>query len=129
MQQDVGLRAIVANSALYTAESLAQMNGYTWITRVPETLTLARETIALTAPLLAAQADEQQHIKLCTTYADVRQRWLLIYSPAARQRALKTVNTAFTEQSQQELEAFAALSRQEFACEVDAETAVRRFRK
>lgn len=129
LEQDVGLRAIVADSALYTAESLAQMNGYTWITRVPETLTLARETIVLTAPLLAAQADEQQHIELCTTYADVRQRWLLIYSPAARQRALKTINTAFAKQSQQELEAFAALSRQEFACEADAETAVQRFRK
>lgn len=42
---------------------------------------------------------------------------------------MKTVNTAFAKQSQQELEAFAALSRQEFACEADAETAVQRFRK
>ena len=129
LRQDVGLRAIVADSALYTAESLAQMNGYTWITRVPETLTLAKETIALTAPLFAAQPDEQQHIELCTTYADTRQRWLLIYSPAARQRALKTVNSAFAKQSQQELKAFEALCRQEFACQADAETAVQRFKK
>ncbi|WP_083398603.1 hypothetical protein [Nitrosomonas communis] len=42
---------------------------------------------------------------------------------------MKTVNTAFLKQSQQELKAFEALSRQEFACEADAETAVRRFRK
>lgn len=129
LQQAVGLRAIVADSALYTAENLAQMNGYTWITRVPETLTLAKEMIVLVAPSFAAQPDEQQYIEWCTTYADTRQRWLLVYSPAARQRALQTVNQNFAKQSAQELKAFDSLCRQTFACEADAEAAVQRIKK
>ena len=97
LQQNVGLRAIVADSALYTSESLAQMNGYSWITRVPETLTLARETIALTAPLFAAQPDEQQHIELCTPYADIRQRWLLIYSTGSSATCLEDAQHSLCE--------------------------------
>ncbi|MBK1725416.1 hypothetical protein CKO23_25335 [Thiocystis violacea] len=43
LQRDVGLEVVIADSALYTRETLQEMNGYHWISRVPETLTLARE--------------------------------------------------------------------------------------
>ncbi len=50
LQGDVGLEVLIADSALYTLETLKDMNGYQWISRVPETLTLARELIHVVAP-------------------------------------------------------------------------------
>ena len=44
------LEYLIADSALYTAETLSEMNGFYWITRVPETLELARFLIHATAP-------------------------------------------------------------------------------
>ena len=42
LNREVGLEYLIADSALYTAETLSEMNGFYWITRVPETLELAR---------------------------------------------------------------------------------------
>jgi transposase len=129
LQTEVGLKAIVADSALYTAEGLKEMSGYTWITRVPENLKLAQELIAQVAADQIGPEDEPQAIEISTTYADTRQRWLVVYSPAARQRALATLNKRFVQHSQNELKAFQTLCRQPFACEADAQAAFQRFVK
>ena len=50
LKEGVGLKYRVADSALYTAETLQQLGGFGWISRVPETLTLARE---MTTPLIS----------------------------------------------------------------------------
>jgi transposase len=64
---------------------------------------------------------------LGTVYAGVRQRWLVVYSPAAYQRALHTVNNHCSQRSDNELKAFAQLCQQEFACEADARQALAAF--
>jgi transposase len=52
------LESIVADSALYTAETLRELEGIHWITRVPETLSAAREAIEAAAPGLMASPDK-----------------------------------------------------------------------
>ncbi len=50
LNHEVGLEYLIADSALYTADTLGEMNGFYWITRVLETLDLARFLIQATAP-------------------------------------------------------------------------------
>jgi transposase len=52
LQHDVGLEYVCADSALYVAETLKEMNGYGWISRVLETLNLACDIIHAVAPEL-----------------------------------------------------------------------------
>jgi transposase len=60
-------------------------------------------------------------------YAGVKQRWVVVYSPEAYQRALKTVHRQCKQQSQADLKAFEALCRQDFACPADAKNALAEF--
>lgn len=129
LQSDFGLEYVGADSALYTAATLGEMNGFFWFTRVPETLTLARDLIHEVAPELMHDLAQTAFRSLGTVYAGVRQRWVVVYSPAAYQRALKTVNKHGLKQSTAELKAFPLLCRQDFACEADARQAWVAFEK
>ncbi len=66
---------------------------------------------------------------LGTVYGEVRQRWVVVYSPHARQRALKSVNKHCLKQGRAELKGFERLCNTDFACEADAHKAQERFEK
>ncbi|MEI2420974.1 hypothetical protein V6O07_11935, partial [Arthrospira platensis SPKY2] len=123
----MGLDILIADSALYTRDTLKAMDAYAWISRVPETLTLAGELIHALAPELMRQPAQQAFRTLCTVYGDVRQRWVVVYSPQARQRALKSVNTQCLKQSEAELKGFERLCHTDFACQADALNALKHF--
>jgi transposase len=111
------------------AETLGQMNGFFWFTRVPETLSLARDLIHEVAPDLMPDVKQTAFRSLGTVYAGVRQRWVVVYSPEAYQRALKTVDQHSLKQSTAELKAFELLCRQDFAGEADARQSWGAFEK
>ena len=50
MRADFGIEYLIADSALYTAETLSSMSTLLWISRVPETLNLACDIIDVVAP-------------------------------------------------------------------------------
>jgi transposase len=129
LKTDVGLEYLGADSALYTAETLPQMQGFFWFSRVPETLSLARALIQTVAPAWRQTPDTPAQCSLCVTYAGVNQRWLIVWSPPAYQRALGTVKKQSLKQSQANLKAFDQLCRQDFACEADARDALAAFEK
>ena len=83
---------LVADSALYTAETLPTLNELCWITRVPETLKEARQAIEVAAPVLMEVLDKMSYQCLESAYAGVKQRWVVVYSPEAYQRAIKRVD-------------------------------------
>jgi len=103
------------------------MNAYAWISRVPETLTLARDMIHAVAPALMQEPTQDACCALGTVYGEVRQRWIVVYSPQARQRALKSVNKHCLKQGSAELKGFERLCNTDFACEADALKALERF--
>jgi hypothetical protein len=55
---------------------------------VPETLSLAHTLIQTVAPAWRQTPDTPAQCSLCVTYAGVKQRWLIVWSPPAYQRAL-----------------------------------------
>ena len=129
LKQDVGLEYLIADSALYTAKTLGDLENCLWISRVPETLDAARELIVAIAPDLMENPESLNFRSLGCTYGEVKQRWLVIYSPEARKRAEKTVDKQLLKQTTANLKAFQKLMKQDFACEADAKKALIAFEK
>lgn len=129
LKTDVGLEYLGADSALYTAETLAQMSDIFWFSRVPETLSLARTLIESVAPTAGQTAEQTTWRSLCVTYAGIQQRWLMVWSPSAYQRALGTVNKQSLKQTQADFKAFERLCRHDFTCATDAGNALAAFEK
>lgn len=120
---------VVADSALYGSETLQALSDIFWISRVPNTLTLAGEILDAVAPDLMSQPEQSAWRSLCTDYAGVNQRWLVVYSPEAHQRALATINKQTLKHSTTELSDAATLQGRAFACEADAQQALATFEK
>lgn len=129
LRSDVGLEYLIADSALYTAKTLPHLAGIHWITRVPESIKAAQTAIHTHAPTLMADSETLSMQAMDSDYADVSQRWVVVYSPQARQRALKTLNVNLLKQSEQEYRSFQALCQETFACQADAEKALLKWQK
>jgi len=129
LKTDFGLEYIVADSALYVAETLKEMSNIWWISRVPETLNLAGDIVDAVASDLMIQPEQAAFCSLGAVYGDVRQRWVVVYSPEANKRARKTVDKQSAKSSASELKEFESLCRQDFACEEDARKAAVKFEK
>jgi len=129
MQTDFHLEYIIADSALYVAETLKEMNTFKWISRVPETINMACDIIDAVAPRIMSDIEQSASCDLGTEYGDVKQRWVVVYSPEAYKRAIKTVNKHSLNNSSSELKSFETLCKQDFACELDAQSAVSKFEK
>ena len=82
LNDDFKLEYIVADSALYVSETLKEMNDFFWISRV--TLTDAQGLIKNIAPDLMANPTVMSWRALGNNYAEVNQRWLVVFSPQAQ---------------------------------------------
>lgn len=129
LRTDVGLEYLVADSAFYTAETLKESNNFFWISRVPETISLAQQAIVEYAPTLMQLPNEIAMRAISSRYADIEQRWLIVYSPQARSRSIKTVTKQCDNLSTKEVKIIKELLKQEFACEADALAALAKCRK
>ncbi len=127
LQAGVGLQYLVADSALYNDKTLQELDGTVWVSRVPESIAAAREVILSVAGDLAATGGEAAHCAVGAVYAGIRQRWLIVYSRAARQRAEETLRRQHLKQGGAEMRAFDALRRRRFACKADAQAALDAF--
>jgi hypothetical protein len=65
-------------------------------------------------------AEGYRYMSFSTIYAGVEQRWLVIYSEAARERAAKQVDKQLLKQGDKERKAFDELRREAFQCPQDA---------
>jgi len=90
------LKYLVADSALYTASRLQILSlnpSINWISRVPETLTYAPETIEKLELSEMTIIDEQTRYKtIISHYADIEQRWIIVHSSQAEKRAKRTLD-------------------------------------
>lgn len=129
LETNLGLNYIVADSALYNTESLQELGSFGWVTRVPETLGMAREITVAVASDLMGSTEEIAHRSLGTTYGGIPQRWLVVYTRAAQQRAEKTLQKQHRKQGEADIHAFERLKNTAFACEADARKALQAFGK
>jgi len=127
LKEDVGLEYLIADSALYTAKSLQEMVDCLWISRVPETIKLTHDMIDAIVPELMENPNEKSVRSLCCRYAEINQRWLVVYSPESRRRATKTINKQWLKQTTALHKSFQKLCTQNFSCEEDAIKALKKF--
>lgn len=124
LHEGVGLSLIVADSALYTAKSLQDLGAFPWITRVPETIGGTRELIMAVSNEWMHTQPERAYTVLGATYGGVKQRWLVVYTQGARERAEQTVDRQQLKQSTADYKAFNVFAKRTFACVADAEAAL-----
>jgi transposase len=132
LQANHGLTLMVSDSAGYTRASLEayQQQGVHWIMSVPGTLKEAKGHLAEAEPTTMHDlAEGYRYTPMRSHYAEVEQRWLVIYSEQARTRALKSVDKELLKQSQQDHKAFEKLCRTRFNCPEDAERALAAYQK
>ena len=124
LHEGVGLSLIVADSALYTAETLQDLGSFPWITRVPETIGGTKELILAVSDEWMQTQPERAYTVLGANYGGIKQRWLVVYTQGARERAEQTVDRQHLKNSKVDYKAFSALAKRTFACVADAEAAL-----
>jgi transposase len=124
LQEQVGLNLLVADSALYTAGTLQDLSQFLWITRVPETIRGVSDLCLSVSDDWMSTRPERAFVELGANYGAINQRWLVVYTRAAHERAEKTVNRQHLKQSKIDCQTFTTLSKQLFACAADAEKAL-----
>jgi len=130
LQQAHGVDYVVSDSALYSGDHIQWLDGQgtRFITRAPETIKMAREAIE-TADLDHMEPLEEgyQGYAIEAHYGSVKQRWLLVHSRAAAQRAKKTLQKRSLREGEEEVKALQKLMRQGFSCAEDATAALGTF--
>jgi transposase len=116
----------IADSALYSKDKLLESNDYDWVSRVPETISEAKQ--------LAQKPDDQirwsEHPQgyrsayFTSCYGGIEQRWLLVFSEQAYQREQATLEKKLAQQEERLTKALWHLQNQAFACEADAQKAL-----
>jgi transposase len=118
----------VMDSAGYSAENLKTMKEVFWLTRVPETLAKAQRLVReTTQDTLLELKPGYLSKEFSLTYAEIKQRWLLVYSEAAFQRELESLKKAQARELVQTEKEWRKLCQPEYKCQADAETAAQRF--
>ena len=130
LQNAHGFDYVVADSALYGADHVKDLNcnSVKFITRVPETVGVAQQVIQETDPTRLKQLAEGYRAgEHRSEYGGVEQRWLVVHSDEASERAKKQVQKKVAREHQAEVKAFSELIWREFACREDAKKALEAF--
>jgi len=93
--------------------------------RVPGTIEEAKQAVEeADLEVMKPLTDGYRATALHSEYGDVRQRWLLVWSEEAEQRAIDQAANQLEREHAEEKKAFRKLKEQEFACREDAEKAL-----
>ncbi len=130
LKKELPITYIIGDAALYTKDNIQTLSpDYYWISRVPESIALAKEAIHSSAETLAKQDKERAIACVTSNYGDIQQRWLIIHTRAGKERAIETVKKQLLKLTTKEQKVFKKLCHQTFSCEADAILAFDAFSK
>lgn len=115
----------VADSALYSQENLQALSGLRWLSRVPATLNEAKMRLHNTSDeaLVPSGMHGYQIARVESKYGGVKQRWLIVESEKRKTADLEHLNKQIVKQQKVAQAQLLKLSRQAFACDIDAHSA------
>ncbi len=121
----------VADAALYSEENLEALGKTPWISRVRATIAEAQQLMQTLPPEMfnVNSLDNYAIAEVCSTYAGVRQRWLVVQSESRKQADLKQLDKRIAKAQTKKAKALKDLSAHPFACETDAVDAANAFDK
>jgi len=118
----------VMDSAGFSEENLKNLGKTRWLTRVPETLSEAKRLVRETDQRgMEALREGYFGKETLVEYGGIQQRWLVVFSEAAYQRELKTLDRAQARELEKIEKEWRKLKRVTFKCEPDADKACDRF--
>jgi len=123
---------IVMDSAGFSAATLkaAQEEDVCWLMRVPETLAQAKQMVKDTLEAEMSEIEPGYKGKeVEIEYAEIKQRWLVVFSKAAQVRELKTLGKAQAKELEAAEKEWRKIEGQTFNCTADAEQALAQFNK
>lgn len=120
----------VMDSAGYSKENLKGLGKTGWLTRVPETLSEAKRMVRETDQgSMDALREGYFGRETEVVYGGIKQRWLVVFSEAAYQRELKTLDRARAREMKKIETEWRKLKQVTFKCEPDADKACKRFNR
>jgi transposase len=121
----------VADSALYSSGSLLATNDYLWLTRVPETISEAKELVSQEDESISWHAGKggYKYAETLSVHGNVPQRWLLVYSEKGYEREKKTLEKRLSKEEAQLKKDIGNLGSHVFGCEKDAEESLAKMAK
>ncbi len=126
---DETMPVLVADSALYSADTIQNWSQGKWVTRVPATSSEAKHLLAETRDeqLQAAEREGYFYTETTSEYGGVDQRWLVVLYEPRRDQEQRRLDQRITRESDQLGKQAKKLARQVFNCQVDAQHALDRF--
>jgi len=122
----------VWDSAGYTEQTIKDISGsYKWISRVPETITEAKEVLeSMDTEKMHSTTLNGYHIfSTAAEYGGVKQRWVVVFSEKAFARETKTQKKKIGKEKEQVEKAVWHFSNQEFHSKEDALNAAQEMEK
>ena len=114
----------VADSALYTKESLTALDNTLWITRVPGQIKAVKEAYsACNKEMMRDGGNGYWYTELGCNYGGIAQRWLVVHSDKALNRDLKTLERRIIKEEEKAKKDWKKLRAAEFSCREDAKQA------
>ena len=122
-------RYLVGDSKLYGGSNSEYLQQLKFITRIPRTYKEERKAIdkALASSQWIELSSEKKYYEHEIQHLGIDQRWLVVYSQAARARSEKTLNKQIEKESQAVSKAIMHLRNKEFGCETDAMNALKKL--
>ncbi|WP_263840536.1 IS1634 family transposase [Salinibacter sp.] len=130
LQNAHGFDYVVADSALYSKDHVRKLTegSVKFVTRVPKTIGEAKKRIQETEiDSMEPLTEGYRATEYRSEYGDTEQRWLVVYSEEAEERARDSVKEKVAKQHEEEEKAFSELKGREFACREGAEQALEEF--
>jgi transposase len=115
-------RIWIWDSAFYTEINLKALpSDVLWISRVPENILLAKETLqnAEQETMKATSIEGYMVQSMRMTYAEILQRWIIVFSQQAYDREMKTLDKNILSEKEPIENTLWHLSHQEFQCRDD----------
>lgn len=123
----------VMDAAFYSEANLQEFgNSMEWISRVPTTIKVAQELIENLSPEQFSEQYDKKGYRfcvVCSTYAGIKQQWVVVESLQRMEADLKTVAKRVEKALNEKEKALKSLMNKSFACEVDALSTVAEFEK
>ncbi len=123
---DEEMPILVADSGLYSADTLPDLSQGQWVMRVPATLTAVKTLLADTdkAQMTAATQEGYFYREVTSHYGDVAQRWLVVLYEPRREADRQRLDKRIARERDQLNKQLKKLQRQSFNCAEDARQAL-----
>jgi transposase len=120
----------VADSSFYTDNNIQNIGKSFWISRVPATISEAKELLTANLNLKTLKSDERYSFyQTFVEYGGVKQKWVLLLSHKMKEKKEKTLRTKLDKEVEKAEKAFKKLKGEDFFCEEDASKAAEKWIK